>query len=509
MKIRRFTVKAGDEEVRAWSFIYGFLAAIIALCQFVGIIPLNFVAAIVTCVYAAHLMYIRRGFGDPAVILMIALSMYYFLPLVTMPSTGVIFGIPYEAGYYVTTVAVIAAIFSIGLSTFFKGNKADEMARRSAGDNAQWLRRSEFGALLSSGICIILTAIYFVKFGAVTGGDASYGEAFMDRLGTGVGYLLWDLPFGLTGLAFAVSRKGGKRELLTIGVALFAYVFMYYVMSQRKLLVIPCILLVARYIRMDNLTKVLAAVGVIVGGTLVFDYLGYMRITETDFLHALAPEVQTSFWDHASLYIGGETPILMATASAAHLGIVPPLPYGQDYWLAPLMCLPQFLFKQQFVGFNDRFALIWTHDEAVNGGGWGFSYFGEADAVGGTGFGGFLAILVAVGAMVMLFRYIYVKGRWQTFGQMTFSSAVLAASLPYALWFQRNSFSFFFKEMIFQQLISLFLVYGIVWLLAKFGVIDKVATRIKSKRIRLSTPIAQSNRADITRAIQIRHRSGD
>lgn len=405
------------------------------------------------------MMMIRQGLSDPLVIVAASLAIYGGLPLFTMSDSGTLnFGLSYYGAYLIYATASVAVIFSIGLSVILV--RAPKEEPRDVPERQDiWLRAS----VIASSISVVLTAVYVLQNGTVFTGNKQYGEMFLARHAAGSGILLLGVPLAVAGLCLYLSSSAKRRmDILCLNFAPF--IFLYITHMQRKYLIIPAIIYAARVIRVKSAARVAAILAGIVVGLVVFSYAGYLRINNIPFSEALSEKSLSSFSSQSSAQsIGGETIILYATAASAYNGQVTALPWAGDYLLAPMMSLPQFVFGRAiFTSLNDRFSETVTRAAYFRGGGWGFSFFGEAFAVGG-----FAVVVLVTFIMVLGFRWLYVRARGT--GWQGVASAVCLASLPNALWFQRNAFAYFFREFLVIQVLTILLVVAIAVLLTQWS----------------------------------------
>ena len=106
------------------------------------------------------------------------------------------------------------------------------------------------------------------------------------------------------------------------------------------------------------------------------------------------------------------------------------------------MCIPQFIFHNDFMALNDRFGITFDGAAAVQGMGWGYSFLGEAYSVGG-----YLAIPVVVALHLMFARFIYVRGNRDV---PVGAWGIISVAVSYdMLWIQRNAFAYVFKDYLY------------------------------------------------------------
>lgn len=450
---------AEDYKIASLSFGFGCLAVVALLVQLGFPDAPKTLVPIVLIGFIIGMMMIRQGLSDPLVVVAISLAIYAGLPLFTMPESGTLnFGLSYYGAYLILATASVAVIFSIGLSVFIIRAPKDEPSEVSQRQDL-WVRAS----LIASSISVVLTAVYVLQNGTVFTGNKQYGEMFLARRAAGSGILLLGVPLAVAGLCLYLS-SGAKRQFNILCLNFAPFVFLYVTHMQRKYLIIPAIIYAARVVRVRSAARVAVILASILVGLVVFSYAGYLRINNIPFSEALSEKSLSSFSNQSSdRTIGGETLMLYATASSAYGGQVTALPWAGDYFLAPMMSLPQFVFgRASFTSLNDRFAETVTRAAYLRGGGWGFSFFGEAFAVGG-----FAAVVLVTFIMVLGFRWLYVRARGS--GWQGVASAVCLASLPNALWFQRNAFAYFFREFLVIQVFTILLVVALAFLLAHWS----------------------------------------
>ena len=183
-------------------------------------------------------------------------------------------------------------------------------------------------------------------------------------------------------------------------------------------------------------------------------YLGFLRESNAGISRALEPALIENFAASGSDAFHGESVGVFATASAAHDGFVRGLPYAGDYLRCWMMSIPHFLLPvSSFEPLNERFAHTYFPASIFTGMGWGFSFFGEAYAVGG-----YAVVVAASIAMMLLFRWLYVVGgAAQRTGLL---GAISLSAIPYTFWFQRNALAYFVKEFLVYQIAVVLLVYA-------------------------------------------------
>lgn len=383
--------------------------------------------------FALRFMSLGDGLSDPRVLMILFSVIYVALPSIfgQSYSPGSIY-FPLESGLIIHSLSSISIVAAIGLSNFLMPRKSFRMNNHTS---SKCLKAGLFGVAAS----IILSIIYILQYGIIFDGT-DYANGFMVRQTSGSGILLLAVPLAAAGLAFLlVESRAFNLKFILLGFV--PYILLYLAHGQRKYIIIPVVLILARYFRTRSFFQVINIFLLILMGGLVFMYFGYLRMSNFSILQVFDPILIENFFNNSSDYIGGETVPVVATASAAYEGFVDPLPYAGDYLQAWRQSLPQFFFGSNFENLNYRFASQYAPIRAADGMGWGFSFFGEAYLVGGYT----LVVLISF-ITVLFFRKIVVwSGGVQS---QNWRSALLLTLIPFAFWYQRNSFAQMFRELI-------------------------------------------------------------
>ncbi|MDR6331756.1 oligosaccharide repeat unit polymerase [Xanthobacter flavus] len=388
--------------------------------------------------YAFYLLYIIGELRNPIGIGFIIMLMYSYLPFIQGPeSYGRMARFGVDGGYYIYSVAQFSFVFWVYISGYVFKLPEEVMVPEESPSELMGV-----AALCAAAIGSMLGFLYILRFGTVSSGDVAYGDSFTQRLEEGSGVLFLGGPFGMVGAAIVFTRA--KLRPVDWLVALLPFAIMYVATTQRKFIVIPLVIFLAARLRIKSIYAVGIILTALVCGALLFSYLGFVRVRSISIDEVLSPDRMSEFWDSLGDYISGETPALFGSASAAYAGFIEPLPYFGDYLLSWQMSVPQFLLSSGFETVNTRFSFALTPTIAQLGGGWGFSYFGEAYLVGG-----FLGVFIMTMIVIFIFRYIYVMAEKN--GRQSFFGLMLVCGAYHVIWFQRNAFGYFLKEYIIYQ----------------------------------------------------------
>ncbi len=442
-----------DREVAVTSGLYCGLMVLSLLTQYViegqyGVAPFFFLL-----LASLHLTLVRKSISDPTVVILLFGFIYASFPLM--------FGTPYSLGSLGFSFDGAAMIYGVGSASMLLGSSLSA-AYIQTGKHPRHVPRtnpvSRYAGVLAASSSLILSFVHMARSGSVLLGDISYGESFQAQLQQGEGFFLLAVPLAAAGVVMLLTSRATLKphhHLLGLG----AYLALFVSLGQRKYLIIPAVFYVATYYKVSSIKRLALMIIGCAMGLIVFMYLGFLRTNNYALSQASDPGVLTQFVGGGEESLGGESIPVFATATAAHEGFVGALAYGGDYTKSWMMCLPNFIFGSPFSPLNMRFATIFAPQRAAKGQGWGFSFFGEAYLVGG-----YPGVVVATLVMVIAFRVLYVSGgrdrRWGLKG------AVSLSSLPFAFWFQRNAFSFFFKEFMVLQIGCIVLCYAVAKFLA-------------------------------------------
>lgn len=404
--------------------------------------------------YAFYLLYVIGELRNPIGLGLIVMLMYSYLPFLQGVNTyerTARFNV--EGGYYIFSVALFSFVFWVYVSGYILKIPARENVKAEPDPGLM-----DLAAFCAAAIGSTLGLMYVVRFGIVSSGDVAYSDSFTQRLEEGAGVLFLAGPFGMVGAAIVFTRA--KLRPVDWLIALLPFAIMYVATAQRKFIIIPLVVFLAARLRIRSMVGVAIILSALVCGALLFAYLGFMRVRGIGVDELLSPYRFAEFWDSIGDFISGETPVLFGTASAAYEGFIEPLPYFGDYLLSWQMSLPQFIIPGGFESVNTRFSFALTPLIAQLGGGWGFSYFGEAYLVGG-----FIGVFVMTMVVVLIFRFIYVMAEQN--GRRGFFGLMLVCGSYHVLWFQRNAFSYFLKEYIVYQGVVILIVLWVarvIWL---------------------------------------------
>jgi O-antigen polysaccharide polymerase Wzy len=425
--------------------------------------PVMLMALAFYLTYSLNILYIFKGIRSPLGAAVIVLLMYSNLPFLPGQQADLVTGsFGLEGGHYINSVASYSFVTAVYLSTYFifvpKAKRGDE---RSAAN------QTLIASTVAASISCLLSALYILRFGAVGIGDVSYGASFLQQQESGAGAIMMSVPLALA----AASTAFAADRLTPLGVlrGTLPFAMLFVSTAQRKYLIVPAILFVASRVRIESITKLLLfSLGLAVG-TVVFAYLGYLREMDYSLVDAMNPDILATFWSEFGQHISGETTTVLATASAAYASFIPPLPSFGDYLQAWQMSVPQFLARMTFNSINDRFSHAISPVFAEAGGGWGFSFFGEAYLIGG-----YVGVFLATSFVVITFRYIYCLA--VSHGRNSIYYAFMICGVYHALWFQRNAMAFFIKEYLVYQLSILVAVFFVARLIHAWSALERPRT---------------------------------
>ena len=431
----------GDDKLLLWSIVYGLFALASWTIQLSLPNSYPFLVPISVGCFALHGMSIRKSFADPCLIFAIIMCAYSLLPMISgYVSDEITISFPRSFAFNIYNVADITTIFGLGIVT-------SALTRRRIGglNKEKVVRRDEilvYATIAGSAISCLLTLMYIAKYGFVFGGDSGYGQGFLDRRESGAGILVLGGPLAITSLAAGLVVRG-KRVLL-VAPAVFAILLLTVALGQRKFFLQLLLLTVAAWWRPRRSYQIVLA---FVGSSfafIIFMFLGYLRIYDLPIYRIIDAEEWATFFSVFDQFMDNETGAIYATASAATVGLVDPLPFAGDYIRAWQLAIPHFLQFEPFVPLNDRFSVAFSPEAAAGGMGWGFSFVGEAYLVGG-----YFGVVVIIVAELSVFRWIYLKGNE---GEQTGIWGVASlCSLYFALWVQRNAFAYFVKDFLVYQ----------------------------------------------------------
>jgi O-antigen polysaccharide polymerase Wzy len=398
--------------------------------------------------FCLFLIHIRQGIFDPFVVLCWSTLFYGFVPLLAEKDEFVVqFGT--DGAYYIYTIAINALCFSFIVLDYVSSET--HVVRTRGGDDKNDAV-TFIAMILCAAVSIFLETLYYAQHGSVVVGELDYLEGFRARGETGSGIFLLSSPLALAGVSFLLTSKY-RDKLFAYIICLAPFALLYFVHSERKYVLAPLLVIAARQIKIRNISSMAAASIGAAFVWLIFSYFGYLRIRNYGVADAFNVEALNGFLFTIGYEIGAETPTIYATASAAYLEFIKPLPFLGDYLLSWQLALPQFIFGNGlFVSTGDRFAINVNPDTAALGMGYGFSFWGEAYLVGGTSG----VVLVAFG-MAYLARVLFERG--MASGVSGPRGAILIASIYYAHWMNRNDFAHFLKEFLIYYVVVILFMY--------------------------------------------------
>lgn len=383
---------------------------------------------IVVCVltgYVARLLVLNGRFQDPAVLMMTFAAIYCAVPLALAEANSrATFFLPIDGAAWIYVVGTIGLLVGVAV-----GGRIFT-PRLRFGSPTPMLARA---GLLASAVSASLTFVYILKYG-MAGITHTYSESFSLRESGIFGVLFLAVPFAAAGLCLTLC-SGLKLGLWRWGWILAPYALLFLAHGQRKFIIFPLLFVMAKKVQIKNPAYFIAASLIAIPAFVGFQFAGFTRTNDTASF--------SDFLDAQGDAMGGEALPVFSTAAAAAESKIDALPLGADYFMAPLMSLPQFLFGLQFLPLNVRFGVWWNADQAADGTGWGFSFFGEAFLVGGYAATLFVPLLIT-----LIFRFLYVRGLASS--QIGVMAAISLSMLPLVFWFQRNAFAYLFKEFSYQ-----------------------------------------------------------
>lgn len=447
-----------DASVGSTCFVYAALMALSQSVQYMLGVEYSAVSAFGLLALFCHVTWIRRSMSDPFSFVFLAGFMYGAFPLLFgVPGTWAALRFRFEGASAIYAVGNVSMALGVGIATLVIGYgsvpRQTPLNRCTQGEIA--LRAGLCSSLLS---CALVAGL-IARNGAVVLGQATYSESFRPEARAGNGVLLLAVPFAAGGLVLMLTSNQVKRIFHHI-IALSAYAGLYLALGQRKYLIYPSIFYIAKFIRVRNAAKLVGLLGIAGVGMTAFLYLGFLRSEGYGYSQAFQKNSVDRFTAADNESLAGETLPVFATATAAHDGFITALPYGEDYLMSWMMCLPNFLSTHLFVPLNERFSEAYNAKAASEGGGWGFSFFGEAFLVGG-----YPVVVLATFIMMCVFRWTYVSGGCDL--RSGLGGAISLSVLPFTFWFQRNAVAYFVKEFLFLQVGAIVLVYYTVSYIAR------------------------------------------
>lgn len=403
---------------------------------------------------------LRRNIADPVIIFETVLLQYsYFPTIIPQNSDRFMRLFQLDGAYYIHSFAILAFLVAVFFAQVSIHTPPEKNIETNTTQKTALTRRIvTLGAIIS----IILSGLYAAQHGVVIGGSTNYADTFSDKMTTGSGFLLLSVPLAVAAMSCSVATNKRFFTYQNLYVSL-PFIFLFIIHGQRKYIIIPSLIFAARYIRVVTFKGLIIIVSTFLFLYVFFLYLGFTRINNIDLQNYFTEVTINRFITSIPTIIGGESPAIFAAASAAFYGFVAPLPWFGDYLMSWAMAMPQFLFQGLFQPFNIRFAYALDPVTASLGYGWGFSFWGEAYAVGGW-------IMVALAAFGVAFSLQAILARSRLPGGSQYVwQIVLYSSLYYALWIQRNAFAYTLREFIVYQLAVILLLIGAAHLSLRFS----------------------------------------
>jgi len=431
------------------------IAGVATLVVFVAQLSFPQIPPVLTVIplllFVVYSIYIRQGVWDHTTLFALATLFYGGIPLATMDESGQLFlGYDYVGGYLIYSISIITILFGTAIAV--KVMKAELSGGHADVRSPEEKDRIFSVASLIAGVfSLALSATYIAQHGVVLSNSQAYAEGFISRQETGAGLFLLAVPLAICCVSFSLAKMR-TYTLTELLLPIAPFLGLYAAHGQRRFLIIPALSFTVRYFRVRRLGQVIGLVVGIVSVIFLFNYYGFLRQQAVPVSEALNPSTWDAFARNLRVYLGGEATAIYATATAAYHHAIEPLPFGADYWGTPLLLVPQFMFGSLFEPLNDRFALVVTRAAAVRGGGWGFSFFGEAYLNLG-----FLGVVTLCIATAFFFRYLSLCSKQGRFSGL---SGVISLSLiQMSFWFQRNAFAYGFKDAAY-QIIAVFVIFG-------------------------------------------------
>ena len=440
-------MKAGYQELtdfslklrQRWAYVPIALVVLAIQLSFPSSTPALLIGLCFHLGFTMDLVFISGGVTTPFTVVMIGALMYSYLPFLPGQVPDLLmatFGL--DGGYVISAVANCCLIVAIYVSVILLPVKAGRSRAAMAGDIALTT-----AGIAAAAVSSLLTLIYIARFGAVGFGNVAYDQSFIQRQETGAGILFLGVPLALSAAAVLMTRD--RLTYFKLAVSLIPFVLLIGSTGQRKFIIMPALTLVSTKLRVKSLYSISLIIIGVAFGEMLFGYLEFLRLNEYGISDALNSNYLGDFFNEIGLHLSGETPALMATASSAYQDYMAPLPYMGDYLRSWEMSTPQYyLGLQTFDSANDRFAFQFTPEFAALGGGWGYSFFGEAYMVAW-----FPGVVIMTTGVVFVFRWIYVNA--MQLGRNSLFYAMMICGVYHILWIQRNAFAFFLKEYVVYQ----------------------------------------------------------
>jgi hypothetical protein len=416
--------------------------------------------------FCIQLIHLRGGLLDPFVIFSLGTFLYGFVPFIgDIAGDELIEAFGFQGGQAVFAYAMHAMVFAFLLTSIVLPERPAVQSRigQRASRAVDYDRIARIALVLSASLSLILEGVYALLHGTVIGGDFDYAQGFRERTAAGSGILLLSYPIGVAGVGFLLTSSH-RFKLYPYIIALAPFALLFFVHGERKYLIAPVLLIVARFVKARSFISIVMAFLAAAVGWIIFVYLGYLRLHEYSVFEMFREDVINGFLNDFREEIPGETAALFGTASAAYAGFIQPRPYFGDYLLAWMYSIPQLL-RSPFETSAEQFASVYGGDRVYDGMGWGYAFWGEAYGVGGP-----IGIYVMAIVIALLFRFIRLKA---LDANLTGPFSVwLLAGLYEGLWLTRSDFAHFFKGYIVYDFAMIFVIYSI----SKF-----VATHVKAE----------------------------
>lgn len=439
-----------DTSVVHASLVYAALMAFLQGGQYMLGVAYSAIPAFCLLALFCHVTWIRKSISDPFSLVLLFGFIYSAFPLMFgIPGSWASLRFGYEGASAIYAVGNVSMALGVAVVTLVIGDSriGRPPASHQAAPNQVSLKAGYYSSLLS---CLLIGGL-IAKRGSVLLGHGSYGDSFRPEAKAGTGILLLAAPLAAGGVALMITSNIPLRLFHHI-VGLAGYGGLYLALAQRKYLIFPAVLYVARYVRFRSLLKLAALLAIAGAGMTVFLYLGFLRSETSGYSQMLHTSSIARFTSGHKESLAGESFPVFATATAAHDRFIAPLPYWGDYLGSWMMCLPNFVYRSPFVPVNERFSRTYDPRAASEGMGWGFSFFGEAFLVGG-----YPMIVVATFVMMGVFRWLYIKGGRDL--RSGILGAISLSVLPHTFWFQRNAVAYFVKEFLVLQVGTIALAY--------------------------------------------------
>ncbi|WP_162368820.1 O-antigen polymerase [Acinetobacter cumulans] len=391
-------------------------------------------------------IFIRGNIKDPTGILLIGSGLYVFLPTIDGDFESYLrWGFKFSDAYYVSNISALSLLAGTLIFLFMKPRVL--ISNIFFVDKFLINKIMYVGAILS----IFLSVILVVKNGFLFLQSANYLAGFESRGQAGMGFLMLALPLAMISATIYFLREDNAKNKFECILVLLPYILIFMATAQRRYFIIPFMIFIACKLKITIKGGAIALISTLIV-YYIFLYLGYLRINEIDLN---INDIVSNFDDFNKVFpdlIAGETLLLYATQGASKTKIIESLPLFGDYFLAPLMSFPNFLFGTLFTPLNTKFSEYVTPLIAAQGGGWGFAYSAEGYISGGE-FGVILSSLLVCFIFRLIWIYSYFENK-----KITLMKIFCICSLFTALFFYRNAFAYLFKDLLYVAASLIFLV---------------------------------------------------